>query len=172
VSCLNVANFINLTTDSGKDYEYLWQMNDSTFSESFSASYNYDDPGEYIVRLTAVNSLGCAYSTTELLELPEGLQLTEFWFPNVITPNGDDANSEFLLMPEANECLKYQVTIFNRWGMQVYKFSESGTPFTGRNQTGELLEEGIYFYLMESEQVDCSNIIYNELCKGSVHVLR
>lgn len=65
-----------------------------------------------------------------------------FFIPNVITPNGDGKNDQFVikgldLYPGS------QLEIFNRWGNQVYR-SEN----YNNNWKGEGLSAGIYYYVL------------------------
>ena len=171
-NCFKEVRFTNLTADEDSSYHYIWTINDTVFSETFSPTYLYEEAGEYDVTLTAVNAANCVYSSVQTIELEEGMELAEYWLPNVITPNGDDANQHLLLMPNGDECLEYRLTIFNRWGKKVYETTPVGAPFAGVSDSGVALENGVYYYLLESNQIDCNNAAYEGLCKGSVHVFR
>lgn len=170
--CFNVVEFTNLTADPDSSYQYIWAINDTVFSNEFSPEYLYEVGGEYTISLTAINAGDCVYSSEQIIELEEGLDLSEYWLPNVITPNGDDANQHLLLMPNGDECLEYRLIIFNRWGKKVYEMTPESAPFSGENESGVALENGVYYYLLESSQIDCNNALYEGLCKGSVHLFR
>lgn len=170
--CFNVAEFSNLTADPEDELEYSWFINDSLFSTEESAQYAYNEEGEYTVTLVATNTAGCPYSYSEDIFLEEGLQLAEYWLPDIITPNGDQLNQYLRLMPDEKDCIEYRITIFNRWGKKVYEMTDSSTPFSGQNDDGITLDEGVYYYLLESPQIDCSSSMFDDLCKGSVHVFR
>lgn len=170
--CFNVVEFTNLTVDPEGELEYAWFVNDTLFSTEVSPQYAYDEAGEYAITLMVTNSANCPYSYSEDVILEEGLQLAEFWLPNIITPNGDQLNQYLRLMPDENDCLEYRITIFNRWGKKVYEMTEMSMPFAGQNDDGISLEEGVYYYLLESPQIDCSMSMFDNLCKGSVHVVR
>jgi gliding motility-associated-like protein len=65
--------------------------------------------------------------------------------PNIITPNEDDYNNYFdlsLLNPKL-------VTIFNRWGVKVYEKDNYLKDWYGQNNSGGLLPDGVYFYVVE-----------------------
>ena len=67
-------------------------------------------------------------------------------FPNVITPNGDGKNDCFVLehLP-ADNCVNQfkDVTVFNRWGKQVYY---SKIP---KNWCPENISQGYYYYVVQ-----------------------
>lgn len=170
--CFNVAEFNNLTPDPNQSLSYTWAIDDTVFAQTFSASYAYDVAGEYAVTLTATNAAGCPYSTSQLVLLEEGLQLSDYWLPNVISPNGDALNQALRLMPLEDECLEYRIKIFNRWGKQVFEMTESSVPFAGANEDGVKLEDGTYYYVFESPQIDCGNGAFEGLCNGSITVVR
>ncbi|RAJ20583.1 gliding motility-associated-like protein [Pedobacter cryoconitis] len=67
----------------------------------------------------------------------------DFKIPNVITPNGDGKNDQFVI----RGIEKYSgriMTIFNRWGNSVY---ESG--FYKNDWDGNGLSDGTYYYLLK-----------------------
>lgn len=171
-NCFNTAEFTNLSNDTANTYTYSWTLDDELFSTAISPSYAYEEPGDYTVTLTASNSANCSDIVSYEVVFTEGLQLSDYWLPNIITPNRDGLNERFLLMPEDDECLNYTVSIFNRWGIKVYETNENGIPFAGINTNGSELEDGVYFFIFESPQIDCDNAMFDNLCKGSVTIVR
>jgi gliding motility-associated-like protein/uncharacterized repeat protein (TIGR01451 family) len=65
-----------------------------------------------------------------------------FFIPNVITPNGDGKNDEFVIVG-LEEFNSAELTIFNRWGNEVYHNGNYRNTWTG-----EGLNEGTYYYLI------------------------
>ncbi|SHE88379.1 DUF7507 domain-containing protein, partial [Pedobacter caeni] len=65
-----------------------------------------------------------------------------FFIPNVITPNGDGKNDSFVIVGLENYN-NADVTIFNRWGNEVYRNNNYKNTWTG-----EGLNEGTYYYLI------------------------
>ncbi|WP_158622581.1 Ig-like domain-containing protein [Pedobacter sp. KBW06] len=65
-----------------------------------------------------------------------------FFIPNVITPNGDGKNDEFVIVG-LEEFNNAELTIFNRWGNEVYHNGNYRNTWTG-----EGLNEGTYYYLI------------------------
>lgn len=71
--------------------------------------------------------------------------------PSIITPNGDGINDAFVIpcLLDQTAFSSSQVTIFNRWGDEVFK---SGSPYSNDWQgtySGENLPDGTYFYIVE-----------------------
>lgn len=71
-----------------------------------------------------------------------------FFIPNVITPNGDGKNDRFVIVG-----LEFfnnaDVTIFNRWGNEVYRNNNYKNTWAG-----EGLNEGTYYYLIKLRKAD------------------
>ncbi|SHH05041.1 conserved repeat domain-containing protein/gliding motility-associated C-terminal domain-containing protein [Pedobacter caeni] len=65
-----------------------------------------------------------------------------FFIPNVITPNGDGKNDEFVIVG-LEEFNSAELTVFNRWGNEVYRNGNYRNTWTG-----EGLNEGTYYYLI------------------------
>ena len=67
---------------------------------------------------------------------------------NVFTPNGDGINDTYQF---ADEMLtKLNVSIYNRWGQQVFEINDIKGVWDGRGYNGELLPDGVYFFVMEA----------------------
>ncbi|WP_310147114.1 DUF7507 domain-containing protein, partial [Pedobacter africanus] len=70
------------------------------------------------------------------------LNIKGFFIPNVITPNGDGKNDTFVIVGLENYG-NADVTIFNRWGNEVYRNNNYKNTWTG-----EGLNKGTYYYLI------------------------
>ena len=67
-------------TSTGPLNAYLWDFGDGTTSSLKDPVYTYDDPGDYIVRLTVTNEAGCETYAEQLVTvhaLPQALFSTE-----------------------------------------------------------------------------------------------
>jgi gliding motility-associated-like protein len=84
----------------------------------------------------------------------------DFDFPNVITPNGDGNNDELNIETKFKTCQEYQLKVFNRWGETLYSGKRFDTPFSGKDMNGRVLEDGVYFYLLEYDQKKKSGFIH------------
>ena len=94
-------------------------------------------------------SEGCTTSTATIdLIIGEGASCK---VPSIFTPNGDDYNDNFVIpcLLDKDEYPNSQVTIFNRWGDEVFR---SGTPYAGDwngTYSGEELPVDTYFYVVD-----------------------
>jgi gliding motility-associated-like protein len=69
--------------------------------------------------------------------------------PNVFSPNGDDYNEQFIV--RANGITPLEISIFSRTGMMVYKAKAPVLIWDGRNSSGSEMSEGIYYYILKSD---------------------
>lgn len=74
--------------------------------------------------------------------------------PNVITANGDNINEYFTLNFPYKSCV-----ITNRWGNTVYDSSEQISYWNGRDQWGNQLSPGTYFYRIKTNTTEFHGFI-------------
>ena len=86
--------------------------------------------------------------------------------PNVFTPNGDGVNDVFII--DENKNLFQEMLIFNRWGNQVAKLSDS-LVWDG-NSNNESVSDGIYFYILTPNE-GCKSM-KNTNYQGMIHLIR
>ncbi len=72
-----------------------------------------------------------------------GYEEREVFIPNVITPNGDGLNDRFVLPPMLEGS---KVSIFNRWGSEVYSSGAYDNKWNGGGLGG-----GVYYYSLTNE---------------------
>ncbi len=83
----------------------------------------------------------------------------------IITPNGDGINDAFVINCVMQEQTK--LTLYDRWGRQVFTQNNYDNSWVGVNQTGETLIEGGYMWVLEVEFTDNRK----EVFKGTVTIL-
>jgi gliding motility-associated-like protein len=120
--------------------------------------------GDYLdVNPSAIYQDYASYFYLDSVTLKE-IKQNETVIPNVFTPNEDGLNDFF--QPIGEVAYFENLLIFNRWGNEVANLSY---PFqwNGTTQNGNEALEGVYFYLLNS----------NEGCKqeqkqGMIHLIR
>jgi len=89
--------------------------------------------------------------------------------PNAITPNGDGSN-DFFIVPqierEPDAFPDSELIIFNRWGDVLFQISPYDNNWDGRNNKGESLVEGTYYYVLRLDTRE------GEVIKGDVTIIR
>lgn len=83
--------------------------------------------------------------------------------PNVITANQDQIND--LWKPNLSCTSSWKCTIYNRWGVSVFEFKDTDLGWKGEDNQGKKLNEGTYFYRIESDSVASVKTGFIELVK-------
>jgi gliding motility-associated-like protein len=169
--CFQNGNFVNMTIPPGS-YQYNWSFNGTSNSTAFNPFINFPQFGNQSVNLTVTDQYNCSYDTTMMVFIPEGVSMKDYVIPNVITPNGDGINDVIQLPILFEECLTYKILILNRWGNLVYEMTSASNAFSGKDANGKDLQEGVYFYTIESEDFDCESDEFRGFCSGFITVLR
>lgn len=113
---------------------------------------------------TVVDAYGCTFhGTAHYLTDPLSAGLV---VPNVISPNGDGKNDFFEPLSGGNKDV--MVTIYNRFGQEVFSAANMNQLWGGRTSGGEV-SAGTYFYVVRFTPV--CDPVEREL-KGTVTVVR
>ena len=95
---------------------------------------------------------------------------SELWFPNVFSPNRDGYNDMFRPLSQGI-ILSYKITIFNRWGQQLYESSDPEPGWDGK-VNGTDCPEGVY-YFVSSYSLGTSQVQLRQYEKrGAITLLR
>ncbi len=86
---------------------------------------------------------------------PKGEDESGIFLPNAFTPNGDGVNDVYYI-PDAN-FLKFDFSVFDRWGNQVFTTKNSAFRWTGESN-GRQLTSGIYVYVLTASTAKAANI--------------
>ncbi|NPA67308.1 MAG: gliding motility-associated C-terminal domain-containing protein, partial [Chlorobi bacterium] len=78
--------------------------------------------------------------------------------PNVFTPNGDGVNDLFKPYPY-KFVEKIDLTVYNRWGNEVFKTQDPDINWDGRDMTsGKTVSDGVYYYVCDVYEKRLSGI--------------
>jgi gliding motility-associated-like protein len=69
--------------------------------------------------------------------------------PNIFTPNGDLSNDYFKLNSFSG-IAALNCTIVNRWGNEMRSFNTPDFMWDGKDKSGQIANEGVYFYILEA----------------------
>jgi gliding motility-associated-like protein len=136
-----------------------WQFNGPTPSSSValsmdSVSLNFNTGGAVVAVFTDKQN--------DIANSGSGANI-----PTGFTPNGDGLNDDFRPLGSGEYASEYQMTIFNRWGQEVFRSVDPLNGWDGRYKGQEALT-GVYAYFITYKN------IYNEskLLKGNVTLTR
>lgn len=137
-----------LYEDSAIGDSYLWSTGDTT------SSITVDTTGTFI--LTVSNYCGGVSDTCEVIELP---QLNNIVLPNVLTPNGDGLNDDYMINA-LSMTDDYQMDFFDRWGILLFSTKDMyANPWKGNSgDGGPLVPEGTYYIVLRALNCDGTEI--------------
>lgn len=94
-------------------------------------------PGNYLVTFKS-----CKEEITEEITIESEDCKCVFYFPNVITPNGDEINDGFRVLSDC-ALMNYQMSIFNRWGTMLFNSDHPEESWPLNHQVADI-QPGVY----------------------------
>jgi gliding motility-associated-like protein len=148
------------TPVEGIGLNYLWTFPDGSESTDSLANFTFDEENIYTISLELTDDNGCSDTIQKLVPISKKLLV-----PNVFTPNGDQINDYFTVTTPGD--YSYSFRIFSRAGLQVYYSDSPELSWDGRTIGGREAPEGVYFYVIESDETPVATEI-----SGFVHLFR
>jgi gliding motility-associated-like protein len=143
-----------------------WQfyLDEEYMARSLSYDFTLPDTGNYVIAQVAEHISGCKDTAYQKIRVKPSYL---FFAPNTFTPNRDGTND--IWRPSVFIYNKYNVSIIDRWGHEVFK---SENPLIGWNglkwNTADVCPNGTYTYLINVE--DDEDVPYSY--KGLINLLR
>lgn len=122
-------------------YTYEWVFEDGGTGNTRSLIHRFPQAGDYQAFLRVTHPEGCMAQWSDIVTVKDSLDC-----PNVFTPNEDGINDYFIV--NSNGVTVYSMQIFSRSGVLVYKAEAPILIWDGRNQSGQELLPGIYYYVI------------------------
>ena len=143
---------------------YQWNFADgSPVDSTENPTHIFTTPGTYNVVLTVYTSPTsfCTVTVVIIVITPSYVII-----PNVFTPNADGFNDQFII--ENAGLASFSCDIFNRWGKEIYSWSDASKGWDGKIKSGGTASDGVYYYVLQAKGLD--GIEYNE--HGTVTLVR
>ncbi|MCF8254231.1 MAG: gliding motility-associated C-terminal domain-containing protein, partial [Bacteroidia bacterium] len=99
----------------------------------------------YYVKASEEGSIGQSKSNTACFSIRG-----EIYYPNAIVIGG--VNQTFTFIGYSIDLSKTNISIYNRWGQLEYATSNFENGWTGKNQNGNVVSPGVYFFIAEVNQ--------------------
>jgi gliding motility-associated-like protein len=141
---------------------YQWNFGDGYYSDSENPQHLYNDTGQYVIYLTAVNQYGC-----EDTAINEVIMTPTFtvYIPNAFTPNNDGMNEFFTVSGIGIK--NYELFIWNRWGNLIFEGDNCGWNGKVLNRD-ESAKEDVYIYRVVFKDI----FNQNHQLDGRVNLIR
>lgn len=174
----------NFCSDDAVSYDlYFTPFMDSTYVNIITFTDINDTTYQHQHSINGVNSVaGCYYitATDSVIYSNESLPSDTICFdncpnyvlPNVFTPNNDTKNDFFQAILPVKFIKEIDISIFNRWGQEVYKSYDPYFKWNGNNiETDIPSPSGVYFYKCVVYTIQLSGIEQFEI-EGFLHLIR
>lgn len=135
-------------------------------------SFSLDDlvAGDYSLTITSENNENL--QIMEMFEIPllsctDDIDVSKI--PQLITPNGDGLNEQFIfdeLIENPNTYDRNELIIFNRWGDIVFEAKPYQNNWSGQNNFGKTLPQGTYYYVFKLDLNE------GQIIKGDITIVR
>ena len=117
---------------------YTWQ------DSSHAATYEVKQPGTYWVRAYVADYDITTTDTIVITAKDDNICNPPLTIPNIITPNGDSQNDNFVI--QNSETYEIALQIYNRWGNIIYESTSYQNDFSCNN-----CADGVYFYVLKAK---------------------
>lgn len=153
---------LNNTSEGGTSYQ--WYKGSQLLGETANIYYTFPDTGCYLFQLVARNPQGCTDTLEKYVCVAEDFN---FYMPNCFTPNDNGLND--VLIPHGTSWLadNYLFEIYNRWGTRLFKTTEIGKGWDGRNAGASTPQNTFVWRVLVTDQERVQHVF-----QGSVTVLR
>ncbi len=115
----NVSGDVSFTDLSSEAVIANWNwdfMNNGVHtSTQQNPVFIYQDAGEYLATLIVTSNRGCKDTVIKSIVVGDDFGI---WIPNTFTPDASSLNDVF--QPKGFGILKYEITIYDRWGEKLY----------------------------------------------------
>jgi len=132
--------------------EYTWHFTDQLHDISLAPNPHafYENAGSYPVALIVRSDKGCSDTIVKNVVVGEDFSI---YVPNAFTPNGDGVNEFF--QPKGFGIVKYEMSVFNRWGEKLFTTTDFALGWDGSNQkkSKEIVETGVYVWKIQVTNV-------------------
>ncbi|MBI1288160.1 MAG: T9SS type B sorting domain-containing protein [Flavobacteriales bacterium] len=113
---------------NGNIATWNWSFGTGDTSMAQNPVYTYEDTGTYTVTLLVVTDHGCEDNTSRRVIIEP---YYTFYVPNAFSPNSDGKNDYFRGYGEGVDWNTYQMSIFDRWGEEIFYTNDIDNPWNG-----------------------------------------
>ena len=158
----NPDTAVSFTNHSTNASSYLWDFGDGSTSMQVNPEHSYDEPGEYLVCLTAFHPNGCNDSVCQKVEARD---IPVIDVPTAFSPNRDNINDMLYVRGHGVERLDFR--LYNRWGQLIFTTSDLSIGWDGTYK-GVEQEMEVYIYTLDAT-LDNGGEVYR---KGNITLIR
>ncbi len=134
---------VTFTDESIDAIAWEWIFGDLGRSFEQNPIFNFQDTGLHQVIQVVTHPSGCMDTLIQFIDVEP--QVT-YYLPNAFTPNYDDKNDEFFGAGFFGGMENFNISIWNRWGEQVFQSNDPNEGWNGQknNTSGLVGPNGVY----------------------------
>jgi len=155
-------HFTDLSTGTVNSWD--WTFGDGGQGNVMNPVHNYTDTGIFVITLIVTTDENCTDFVRQSVEVEPDFM---FYIPNSFTPNEDGKNDFFRPYGEGVHWETLAMTIYNRWGEQIFFTASIDNPWDGSYQ-GAQVESGDYVYTITIVDANYESHTYY----GNVNLVR
>tara|TARA_R110000868_G_scaffold101706_2_gene280025 strand:- start:45203 stop:48160 length:2958 start_codon:yes stop_codon:yes gene_type:complete len=126
--------------DLSEGLTYYWDFGNGQESNQRNPLIQYNEKGQYLIKLIVRDEFGCEISFEELIEINESFLRV----PTAFSPSGDNINDYFF--PVFSRVSNIQFWVFNRWGELFFFTDDPSSKGWDGNHNGQKVPNGRYAY--------------------------
>ena len=144
-----IIYFTNTTTPINPTFINTWDFGDGVKDNTMNPSHLFTSPNTFdVVLIVTTDSANGNCSDTARHSIT--IIADSLVFPNIITPNGDNINDNFVIKGlEKGAYPTNKLVVYNRWGKKVYESSN----YQNSTFDGAGLPDGVYYYIFTAKSV-------------------
>jgi gliding motility-associated-like protein len=116
-----------------------WDFGDQSGDQGPNPIHEYQEPGNYQVRVKLQDENGCNYQLSHVVGVAQNQEL---FIPSAFSPNGDGVNDWFRI--GNNGLVQFQIEIVDNQGRKVFGSQNPDFKWDGKDLQGRSLPEGEY----------------------------
>jgi PKD repeat protein len=142
---------------------YLWNFGDGNTSMEENPWYKYESAGIYDVTLSVTSKDGCIDSMKYKSPIVVDFKPGKIKFPNAFKWNGSGPTGGYwdenqiddnIFRPFFTNVSKYELQVFNRWGVLIYESADIHKGWDGYFGNGHLALQGVYVWKTTGQYAD------------------
>jgi gliding motility-associated-like protein len=138
---------VTFTDESFEPSFWFWDFDGEGLSNEQNPIFSFPDTGRQEITLIVTHQSGCQDTMVQVLDV---IPRVTYFMPNAFTPNMDGLNDYFIGAGVTEGMENFQMTIWNRWGEQVFATSDPNSGWNGlKNNTGKASPNGVYVYVVQ-----------------------
>lgn len=132
----------NFKANAKNQTKVEWNFGDGQLSKELNPNHVYASAGEYKVKLTLISKDSEIYEESKTINIKTSSSIDNI--PNVITPNGDRINDQFVI--KMTDIDIFNITINDQFGNKIFESNDQNFTWDGTDMSGNIVEKAVYTY--------------------------